>query len=156
MIPIIFLLFTLTGSPQSDVIVAYARTYVGTSYTWGGTTLDFEGESYYLDFDCSSFVRAIYSDVFGVSLPRTALNQWQSKLGKKLKYPADLKTVSPGCLIFFNLNPKRARVSHVGIISEVEGSRIKMIHATLNRGEIVEEFLPDRYYKKIVGIKSFN
>ncbi|MGC4081521.1 MAG: NlpC/P60 family protein [Vicinamibacterales bacterium] len=45
--------------------------------------------------DCSAFVKAVYVDVYGVELPRTA--EEQERLGRKV----DRKELQPGDLIFF-------------------------------------------------------
>lgn len=61
--------------------------WLGTPYKLGGNTRS--------GVDCSAFVRAIYQDVYGTELPRTA--EEQERLGKKV----DRKDLQPGDLVFF-------------------------------------------------------
>lgn len=68
-------------------VVGYARKFIGTPYSWGGT-------SPRSGFDCSGFVRYVYSH-FGVSLPHSSFaDLWRGRRVSK----AGLK---PGDLVFF-------------------------------------------------------
>jgi cell wall-associated NlpC family hydrolase len=64
-----------------------ADPWMGTPYKLGG-----ESKS---GVDCSAFVRALYNDVYGVQLPRTA--EEQETLGAKV----DRKELQSGDLVFF-------------------------------------------------------
>lgn len=50
-----------------EQIVKYAEKFLGTPYTWGGTSLD-------TGFDCSGFTQYVYSN-FGIDLDRTSSAQ---------------------------------------------------------------------------------
>lgn len=58
---------TVPVSGNGDAIVAYAKQFIGTKYTYGGS-------SPVTGFDCSGFTSYVYKH-FGVSLPRTSGGQ---------------------------------------------------------------------------------
>ena len=58
---------TTTSSTNGANVVAYAKQFIGTKYTYGGTSPS-------TGFDCSGFTSYVYKH-FGVSLPRTSGGQ---------------------------------------------------------------------------------
>lgn len=110
-------------------IVAIAYRYLGTRYHWGGTTSR--------GFDCSGFVRAVYSKI-GIQLPHSSREQF--KIGK----PVSRNELRPGDRVFFSTYRKGP--SHVGIY--IGGG--KFIHASSSRRHrgVVISSLNDRYYSK--------
>ena len=75
--------------------------FFGLRYRLGG-----EGQS---GFDCSGLIKQVYSEVFGINLPRTSSEQ--SRMGSLESVAKDeLKT---GDLVFFG--PNRRNVNHVGM-----------------------------------------
>jgi cell wall-associated NlpC family hydrolase len=75
--------------------------FFGLRYRLGG-----EGQS---GFDCSGLIKQVYSEVFGIHLPRTSSEQ--SQMGSLDSVAKDeLKT---GDLVFFG--PNRKKVNHVGM-----------------------------------------
>lgn len=73
---------------------------MGIAYKWGGNTPN-------TGLDCSGFVRYVYQNSLGISLPRTAAEQ--ARVGKRI----NIDGLEPGDLIFFNT--KRGSNTHVGI-----------------------------------------
>lgn len=82
-----------------DVILQGLKL-VGVRYRWGGNDED-------SGLDCSGFVRLVYKDTIGTSLPRTAREM--SEVGERV----DASQLKPGDLVFFNT--MRRAFSHVGI-----------------------------------------
>lgn len=82
-----------------DVILQGLKL-VGVRYRFGGNDED-------SGLDCSGFVRLVFKDTIGTSLPRTAREM--SEMGQKI----DTSQLKPGDLVFFNT--MRRTFSHVGI-----------------------------------------
>jgi cell wall-associated NlpC family hydrolase len=98
---------------REKAIVRYARRFIGTPYSWGGT-------SPRTGFDCSGFVRYVYAH-FGISLPHSSFGDlWRGKRVSR-------QNLKPGDMVFFDRN------NHVGIY--VGGNRI--IHAP-HTGTVVQ------------------
>jgi hypothetical protein len=102
--------------------------FFGLRYRFGG-----EGRN---GIDCSALVKQVYSDVFGVSLPRSSSEQ-SRLVNLDSVSPDDLKT---GDLVFFG--PKRKRVNHVGMY--LAGGRF--LHAARTEGVTISS-LDDGYWK---------
>jgi cell wall-associated NlpC family hydrolase len=82
-----------------DVILQGLKL-VGVRYRLGGNNED-------SGLDCSGFVRLVFKDSIGASLPRTAKEM--SEVGQQI----DASQLKPGDLVFFNT--MRRTFSHVGI-----------------------------------------
>ncbi|GAB7536788.1 hypothetical protein BGC_30060 [Burkholderia sp. 3C] len=82
-----------------DVVVG-ALNMIGVRYRWGGNSPD-------SGLDCSGFVRYVFQDTLGMSLPRRA--EEMSRVGEKVR----VSELKPGDLVFFNT--MRRAASHVGI-----------------------------------------
>lgn len=74
---------------------------IGIPYKWGGNTPT-------SGLDCSGFIRYIFKQSLGITLPRTANEM--AKLGRSIP----LDELEPGDLLFFNLNGGH-RISHTGM-----------------------------------------
>ncbi|PWB53129.1 MAG: glycoside hydrolase [Nitrosomonadales bacterium] len=105
----------------------YAMNLIGINYKYGGGQPS-------TGFDCSGYVRHVFSQMAGLSLPHNALAM--SRLGKKIA-PDELK---PGDLVFFN-TLKRS-FSHVGIY--VGNNRF--IHAPSSGGGVEVVSMQDKYW----------
>jgi len=81
-------------------IVGSALNLIGVRYRWGGNTPD-------SGLDCSGFVRYVFKETIGLTLPRRAAEMGQ--VGERVSV-SDLK---PGDLVFFNTMHRA--FSHVGI-----------------------------------------
>ncbi|WP_348677196.1 NlpC/P60 family protein [Flavobacterium coralii] len=114
-------------------IVNNAMEFEGVNYRSGGTTKD--------GMDCSGMVYTTFN-IFDISLPRSSYEM--AKAGRKI----DLSEVRKGDLLFFDNNPRRKRINHVGLVTEVtEDGEIKFIHATLQLGVVVSS-MSETYYDK--------
>ena len=67
--------------------------------------------------------------------------------GKKIK----LENVKVGDLLFFKTLRNKKRISHVGMVVDVEGGEVKFIHASSKRGVVISS-MSDAYYKKAFRI----
>ncbi|MCF2681358.1 C40 family peptidase [Faecalicatena contorta] len=86
------------------------RQYSGCPYKSAGTTP--------AGWDCSGCTQWIYKNIFGISIPRSSIEQ--SKIGQAILI-SDMSKWRPGDLLFFG----EGRVSHVGIYLENN----QMLHA---------------------------
>ncbi len=86
--------------PETEAMLEYSMSALGTPYVWGGAS-DTAG------FDCSGLVVWAYSQV-GVTVPRTAAEQFNATTRVE---QADLL---PGDLVFFE-NTAGPGITHVGI-----------------------------------------
>ena len=119
------------GSAMQDVLLS-ALALNGTPYKFGGNSPD-------TGFDCSGFVRYVFSQAADLTLPHGA--RAISQLGKTIS----VDQLQPGDLVFFN-TLKRA-FSHVGIYLG-DG---RFIHAPSAGGSVSIVSMNDAYW-----IKRFN
>lgn len=110
------------GNIEQRILDEYQR-WKGTRHRLGGT-----GNQ---GIDCSGFVKAVYQDVFNISLPRTTKTQVHQ--GK----PVSLDELQPGDLVFFK-PPDYPR--HVGIYL----NRSQFVHASKSKGVTISKI--DAYY----------
>lgn len=88
-------------SPAADAAKAYALRALGVQYRYGGMSPE-------TGFDCSGLVAHVFSQAWGIALPRHA--QEQARLGTPVRRLAELQ---PGDLLFYNT--RNRPYSHVGI-----------------------------------------
>ena len=98
---------------EQTLIVRFARRYLGTPYSYGGTSPS-------SGFDCSGFTRFVYAH-FGIVLPHWSGSQFD--LGRRVPR----SRLRPGDLVFFD------GLGHVGIY--VGGG--EFIHAP-HTGDVVK------------------
>ena len=123
---------TATAAPASSgkggEIAAFAKQYLGYSYSYGGTSPS-------TGFDCSGFAQYVYSS-FGYSLSgRGASSQAQSGVA------VSRDNLEPGDLLVFN-NGGGGSIGHVGIYI---GDGM-MVHAANPRRGVVTDTINSGYY----------
>lgn len=114
---------------NSSSLINQAMGMIGIPYRRGGTSAD-------TGFDCSGFVRAMYSDALGHLLPRVAHEQ--AKATQKI----EKRELAPGDLVFFNT--MRRAFSHVGIYVG-DG---KFIHSPSRGKSVRVESMQSSYWAK--------
>ena len=100
-----------TTNVTGEEIVAYAKKYLGYSYTYGGSSPK-------TGFDCSGFTSYVYKN-FGYTISRSSVGQ--ASEGTKV----EKKDLQPGDIVIFK-NNALTKIGHVGIYI---GDN-KMIHAS--------------------------
>jgi cell wall-associated NlpC family hydrolase len=117
-----------SSSSSSSAIVNTAKQYLGTRYSYGGSSPS--------GFDCSGFVRYVYSQ-FGCSLNRTASAQMSNGTS------VSMSELQPGDLVFFLKSGSGAsRASHVGIY--IGGGQF--IHASTSSTGVIISDMDSAYY----------
>lgn len=117
-------------------LIESASENIGTRYRSGGTTKN--------GFDCSGLVYSTF-EKFNIILPRSSIEQ--SSIGEKI----DLNCAAKGDLIFFKTG-KGNRISHVGMVVEVQDGAIKFIHSSTQQGVIVSSTDESYYAKNLVQV----
>ena len=110
-------------------LVGGALDLLGIRYRRGGTSPD-------TGFDCSGFVRHVFSQTIGLILPHNAREI--ARNGEKVR-PDELQ---PGDLVFFNT--MRRALSHVGIYL----GEHQFVHAPASGGEVRIEDMRTAYWAK--------
>ncbi|MBN2653786.1 MAG: C40 family peptidase [Nitrospirae bacterium] len=118
-----------------DRLTLFAKKMLHIPYKFGGT-----GNT---GLDCSSYVQKVYTSAAGLSLPRSAREQY--KIGE----PVDKSSLNVGDLVFFRTYASFP--SHVGIYL---GNNL-FIHASSKSKKIVINSLDTPYYlKRYIGARK--
>jgi len=115
---------------QEEKIQEEMEKYLGIRYKRGGNSTK--------GFDCSGFVKQIYSEVFGIDLPHQSSEQNRSGVLTQVSSD-ELKT---GDLVFFSAGRSKKGINHVGIYL----SDGKFIHSARTKGVVVSS-LEDPHWK---------
>jgi probable lipoprotein NlpC len=129
---------TSTSSDQTKKLIKTARSYTGTPYKFGGTSRS--------GLDCSGLTSITYQAI-DITLPRTS--QSQSAEGISVK----IGDIQPGDLVFFSASKNSKKITHVGMVTEVDGASAKFIHASTQLGVVENELLSGYYYPLIVKVR---
>ena len=108
-----------------------AFSYLGTPYKHAGVTRK--------GMDCSGFVSTTFK---AIDVPLSRSSQEMATQGKRIK----LKNVRVGDLLFFK-TLRHNRISHVGMVVDVQDGEVKFVHASSKRGVVISS-LSENYYKK--------
>lgn len=122
----------LNADEPVALAVREANQYLGVKYRTGGT--DKKG------MDCSGLTYTSYKAA-GINLPRVSRSQ--ATYGTKVTR----ENVKVGDLVFFTY-PGGTRITHVGMIAEINGGKTLFIHASSSRGVVKDDF-NSNYWKKI-------
>ncbi len=126
----------ISSTATGEAIVAFAKQYLGTPYTYGGN-----GPK---SFDCSGFTCFVFKN-FNVSLPRVAANQ------RSVGYEVAKADLIPGDLILFTSPSSGSSIGHVGIyigngefIHASSGSTMSVTISSLNSATYTKRFVTAR------------
>ena len=121
------LLDTEVETVQNLDLFELIEDWYGTPYRLGGSTKN--------GIDCSAFMQVLYTGLFGITLPRTSREQYNSAM------PVSLTDLKEGDLVFFKT--RGSSVSHVGFYLQNN----KFVHAGSSTGVTVSD-LTDPYWSK--------
>lgn len=113
-------------SVTNEKLISFLEDWYGIPYQYGGESRK--------GIDCSAFTSVMMDSVYGISLPRTAREQYAR--GERIK-KTDL---AQGDLVFFNTS---GGISHVGVFL----SNNKFVHASTSSGVMISD-LDDAYFKR--------
>ncbi|WP_266205411.1 C40 family peptidase [Pontibacter kalidii] len=108
------------SADETQELVNYALTLMGTPYVWAGETPE--------GFDCSGFITHVY-DRYDVALPHSSCMQAEEgeQVTRQEAGPGDL-------VIFTGTNPQVREPGHVGIVISQPGDTIEFVHSSSNGG----------------------
>src|SRR6186713_969079 len=125
----------LLSTPAEEVkntkMFEFIDDWYGTPYRLGGTTKK--------GVDCSAFSQFLFASVYGLSIPRTAREQYD------LTSHISRTELKEGDLIFFNT---RGGISHVGVYLQNN----KFVHASTSGGVMISDIFDEYWAKKFVGV----
>lgn len=116
----------------SITLYKFIDKWYGTNYRIGGCQLN--------GIDCSGFAQKLYSDVYGIDLLRTAMDQFTNC--KRIKNATD---AVEGDLVFFHIRSKR--ISHVGVYL---GNNY-FVHASTSNGVMISSLEEEYWHKYYAG-----
>jgi hypothetical protein len=111
--------------------------YLGIRYKRGGNSAK--------GFDCSGFVKQVYSEVFGIDLPHQSSEQNQFSLLTKIS-DDELKT---GDLVFFSAGRNSKGINHVGMYL----SDGRFIHSARTKGVVISSLDDPHWKARLVSTK---
>ena len=122
-------------STHSDntALLTTCASYLGTPYKYGGSDRD--------GLDCSGLTSIVYRDVYGISLHRRSIDQYERDVPE-----IHMTGFKQGDLLFFTTNG-RGTCSHVGIYLK-DGL---FVHASSTRGVVVDNLSDDYYTIRFLG-----
>lgn len=130
---------TSVRDKKVEQVISSARMYIGTPYKYGGTSRS--------GMDCSGLLLNSFKTV-QISLPRSS--EAQSKVGMEIK----MKDLEPGDLVFFATGKKKRKITHVGLVTEINGKdQVKFIHASSSLGVVETNIFAEYYQKRFRGAR---
>jgi len=124
------LLNTEVEDISDPVLFGFIDNWYGTRYCLGGSTKDC--------IDCSAFVQIFFSTVYGLTIPRTARDQYNAS--DKIA----ITKLKQGDLVFFNTS---GGISHVGVYLQNN----KFVHASTSGGVMINDLSENYYARRFIG-----
>jgi cell wall-associated NlpC family hydrolase len=130
---------------DADSLVAFAKTFIGTPYRYGGNTPQ--------GFDCSGFVSFVFAH-FNFSLPRSSVDY--TSVGVPVLPDSCMKG---DIILFSGTDNDLSKIGHVGIITSNPGETLSFIHSSSSkkhRGIIISELKGTGYIDRFIGIRRLD
>lgn len=119
-----------TENNLREQIIAFAKDSLNIPYSWGATGPN--------KFDCSGFVKYIFSQKANIELPR--ISRDMATFAEK----KDISNLQIGDLVFFNTSSRGTSINHVGIYI----GNNEFIHASSASKKVTISTMADGFYKK--------
>ena len=119
-------------SKESSALNSFIKQWLYTPYKYGGMNKS--------GIDCSGFSTVVMREVYNITVPRTAGDQYNG--GEKVRDGWR----NPGDLVFFK-NVRGQGVDHVGIYL----GNNRFAHSSTSKGVIISDLDEDYYRKRYVG-----
>lgn len=116
-----------TASSKGSEIAAYALTFVGSRYVYGGSSPS--------GFDCSGFTSYVYRQ-FGYTLNRSSSDQLDNGTA------VSMSNLQPGDLVIFKKGNTSKRATHVGLYI----GNGQFVHASTAKVGVIVSSLSEAYY----------
>ncbi|MFM1879354.1 MAG: murein DD-endopeptidase MepS/murein LD-carboxypeptidase [Bacteroidota bacterium] len=113
-------------------VIETARSFLGVSYKYGGTTQR--------GMDCSGLLYVSFQ-AHDIPFPRSSYQMAEE--GQKI----NLEKVIAGDLLFFRTTRRGGRINHVGLVVERTDAGIQFIHASTSNGVILSS-LSDTFWSE--------
>jgi cell wall-associated NlpC family hydrolase len=106
------------GTPATArAVIGWAKAQIGTIYEYGGSCTDPHSPDMSLHCDCSSLVQQAFAHGAGITLPRTAQQQWEyGEAGHAQVIPPSRS--QPGDVVYFPSYLGPNIEGHTGIITD--------------------------------------
>ncbi|WP_409302936.1 LysM peptidoglycan-binding domain-containing protein [Peribacillus sp. SCS-155] len=120
---------------QNDNLIELAKSLIGVSYAWGGTTPK--------GFDCSGYIYYVLNNS-GKQISRTSASGYFAK-------GATVANPKAGDLVFFSSSPSNKKmITHMGIYL----GNGEFIHASSSKGVRIDTLGLSYYQTRLAGFKS--
>lgn len=126
---------------KRDSIIGFAKTLLGTPYTYGSCSKD--------GFDCSGFVYFVFKK-FNIDVSRSSYT-----IGEKGVEIDTIDAMKGDIILFQGTDLNDPKIGHVGIVISDKGKPIEFIHAsssTKNNGVIVTRLDAGHYRKRFIKV----
>ncbi len=126
---------------KRDSIIDFAKTLLGTPYTYGSCSKD--------GFDCSGFVYFVFKK-FDIDVSRSSYT-----IGDKGVEIDTIDAMKGDIILFQGTDLNDPKIGHVGIVISGKGKPIEFIHAsssTKNNGVIVTRLDAGHYRKRFIKV----
>jgi cell wall-associated NlpC family hydrolase len=118
-------------SIRNNQLYGFINKWLGVRYVWGGTSER--------GIDCSAFVQRLYTEVYGINIPRTSLEQYYTSW---IDVYSDTKYLREGDLVFFKTMKNNNPVTHVGFYLHND----YFVNSSSSKGVSIAK-LTDKYWK---------